>query len=59
MMAKRLTLPVPGPPQRYINPGLGDVIPSTVMPVVIDFIINSLMSSSIDKTTDAEDDFES
>jgi hypothetical protein len=52
------TLPVPGPPQIYKNPGLGNVIPSIEAPVIIDFSRKSLIPCSFDETTDDEVDFD-
>jgi hypothetical protein len=52
------TLPVPGPPQIYKNPGLGNVIPSIAAPVIIDFSRKSLIPCSFDETTDEELDFD-
>jgi hypothetical protein len=53
-----ITLPVPGPPQIYKNPGLGNVIPSIAAPVIIDFSRKSLIPCSFDETTDDELDFD-
>merc|ERR1712194_564453 len=49
-----VVLPVPGPPQTYKKPGLGNGSPSLVVPVSIDLRMKSFMPSSIKEIPDLD-----